>query len=59
MQALCEDEMEMLCIDCIIGSDSHKNHKMLSVEQASEKFRNLSDAKYNKLSSIDFISTSE
>ena len=36
MEAFCEKDFKLLCIDCIL-SDRHKNHEIISIAKASEK----------------------
>lgn len=39
-QAMCQDDMQLMCIDCIIlDAETHRGHKMLSVELAHRKHR--------------------
>jgi hypothetical protein len=38
-QAMCEEDRLLLCIDCIIGEEQHRDHKLASLDQAFEKYR--------------------
>ena len=36
IEAFCEKDFKLLCIDCIL-SERHKNHEIVSISKASEK----------------------
>lgn len=38
-QAMCEEDRLLLCIDCIIGEEQHRDHKLASLDQAYERYR--------------------
>lgn len=37
MEAFCWTDLKAICIDCLLTSQSHKNHEILNLEKSIEK----------------------
>jgi len=38
-QAFCEEDHSLLCLDCILDNHAHKEHRVVSLDQAGKRVR--------------------